>query len=152
RLDGAALNQWAPEALGRHVGYLPQDVELFAGSIIQNIARFEPKPDPNAVVKAAKAADIHNLIVSLHGNKGSDTQIGEAGMMPSAGQRPRLALARALYGDPFLVVLDEPDASLDQNGEQALLQAIHAVRERGGIVVVVSHRQTVLNAVDHLLV
>lgn len=152
RLDGAAFNQWSPEDLGRHIGYLPQDVELFAGSILQNIARFDPEADAEAVIKAAKAADIHDLIVSLPGDKGYDTQIGEGGTKLSAGQRQRVALARALYGDPFLVVLDEPDASLDQMGEQALQQAIRGVRERGGVVVVISHRQTVLRAVEHLLV
>jgi ATP-binding cassette subfamily C protein len=152
RLDGAALGQWAPEALGQHIGYLPQDVELFAGSVLQNIARFDPKADSEAVIKAAKAADVDNLIRSLPGDKGYDTEIGERGTILSAGQRQRVALARALYGDPFLVVLDEPDASLDQYGEMALQKAIRGVRERGGIVVVVSHRQSVLGTVDHLLV
>jgi len=152
RLDGAALDQWAPEALGRHIGYLPQDVELFAGTVAQNIARFDPKADPEAVIRAAQEADVHNLIVSLPGDKGYDTQIGEGGTALSAGQRQRVALARALYGDPFLVVLDEPDASLDQDGEQALQRAILGVRARGGIVIVISHRQTVLGAVDLMLV
>lgn len=152
RLDGASLNQWAPEALGRHIGYLPQDVELFAGSILQNISRFDPAADPQAVIKAAKAADVDDLIRSLPGDMGYDTEIGEGGMTLSAGQRQRVGLARALYADPFLVVLDEPDASLDQNGEQALQKSIRAVRERGGIVVVISHRQMILGAVDHLLV
>ncbi|KAB2848742.1 MAG: type I secretion system permease/ATPase [Hyphomicrobiaceae bacterium] len=152
RLDNSALDQWAPEDLGQHIGYLPQDVELFAGSILQNIARFDAQADPEAVIKAAKAADVDGLIRSLPGDKGYDTQIGEGGTTLSAGQRQRVALARALYGDPFLVVLGEPDASLDQMGEQALQQAIRGVRERGGIVIVVSHRQAVLGAVDHLLV
>lgn len=151
RLDGAALDQWAPEILGQYVGYLPQDVELFPGSVAQNIARFDPHADPDSVIKAARAADVHDLITSLPGDKGYETQIGERGKILSAGQRQRVALARALYGDPFLVVLDEPDASLDQKGEQALREAIRAVRARGGIVIVVSHRQTVLGAVDLLL-
>lgn len=149
RLDGAALDQWAPEALGPHVGYLPQGVELFAGSIVQNIARFDPNANSQAVIEAAKAADIHKLIVNLP--NGYDTEIGEGGKSLSAGQRQRVALARALYGDPFLVVLDEPDASLDQDGEQALSKAIFSVRKRGGIVVVVSHRQAVIGVVDLLL-
>jgi ATP-binding cassette, subfamily C, type I secretion system permease/ATPase len=150
RLDGAALEQWGPEALGQHIGYLPQGVELFAGSVAQNIARFEPDASSEAVVEAAKAADVHELIVNLP--NGYDTEIGEGGSTLSAGQRQRIALARALYGNPFLLVLDEPDASLDQDGEQALHKAILSVRERGGIVVVVSHRQSVLGAVDLLLV
>jgi ATP-binding cassette, subfamily C, type I secretion system permease/ATPase len=149
RLDGAALDQWAPEALGRHIGYLPQGVELFAGSVAQNIARFDPHAESEAVIAAAKAADVHELIVGLP--NGYDTEIGDGGGTLSAGQRQRVALARALYGDPFLVVLDEPDASLDQEGEQALHTAILGVRERGGIVVVVSHRQAVIGAVDLLL-
>jgi ATP-binding cassette subfamily C protein len=149
RLDGAALEQWAVEALGQHIGYLPQDVELFAGSVAQNIARFDPAIDPDAVIKAAMAADVHDLIVNLP--NGYDTEIGVSGATLSAGQRQRVALARALYGDPFVVVLDEPDASLDREGEQALQKAILGVRERGGIAVVVSHRQTVLNAVDLLM-
>ena len=149
RLDGAALDQWEPESIGRHIGYLPQDVELFAGSVAQNIARFEATADPGAVIKAAQAADVHGLIVDLP--QGYDTDIGPGGTALSAGQRQRVALARALYGEPFLVVLDEPDASLDQDGEQALQKAILSVRGRGGIVVVVSHRQSVLGAVDMLL-
>ena len=151
RIDGSAFDQWAPEALGQHIGYLPQDVELFAGSVLQNIARFDAQADPEAVIKAAKAAEVDDLIRSLPGDKGYGTQIGEGGTTLSAGQRQRVALARALYGDPFLVVLDEPDASLDQSGEQALQKAILDVRARGGIVIVVSHRQTVLGAVDLLL-
>ena len=151
RLDGSALDQWAPEDVGRHIGYLPQDVELFAGSVLQNIARFDPEADSEAVISAAKAANVHDLIVSLPGDKGYNTQIGEGGTALSAGQRQRVALARALYGDPFLVVLDEPDASLDQDGEQALQKAILGVRARGGIVIVISHRQIVVSSVDLLL-
>lgn len=149
RLDGATLDQWDPEALGRHIGYVPQDVELFAGTVAQNIARFEPDFDPEQVVKAARAADVHDLLVGLP--KGYNTEIGDGGASLSAGQRQRVALARALYGDPFLVVLDEPDASLDAMGEQALQRALAGVRARGGILIVVSHRQMVLGAVDLLL-
>jgi ABC-type protease/lipase transport system fused ATPase/permease subunit len=148
-LDAAALDQWSPEALGRHIGYLPQDVELFMGTVAQNISRFERNADPDAVVKAARAADIHELVVGLP--KGYETEIGEHGAALSAGQRQRLALARALYGDPFLVVLDEPDSNLDRDGEQALGRAIAGVRRRGGILVVVAHRTGILANLDQLL-
>jgi ATP-binding cassette subfamily C protein len=149
RLDGAALNQWSREALGRFLGYLPQDVELFSGTIAANIARFEPKPDPEMVIHAARQAGVHDLIVRLP--SGYDTRIGEGGVALSGGQRQRVALARALYGDPFLVVLDEPNSSLDLEGEQALSQAILKVRERGGVAVVMAHRPSALATVDFVL-
>ncbi len=149
RLDGAALEQWDVEALGQHVGYLPQDVELFAGTVAQNIARFEQEPDPVALIAAANATGIHELVLRLP--NGYETQIGEGGAALSAGQRQRIALARALYRDPFLVVLDEPNSNLDAEGDQALAQAILAVRERGGIAIVVAHRTNVIACVDHLL-
>ncbi|VIO72623.1 Type I secretion system ATP-binding protein PrsD [Bradyrhizobium ivorense] len=150
RLDGAALDQWSSEALGRHIGYLPQDVELFAGTVAQNINRFEPAPDAGAMIAAARAAGVHEMVLRLP--KGYDTPIGEAGTALSAGQRQRIALARALYRDPFLVVLDEPNSNLDAEGDQALTQAIESVRARGGIVIVVAHRTSALAAVDQLLV
>lgn len=150
RLDGAALDQWSPDALGRDIGYLPQDVELFAGTVSQNIARFEAEPDPDAVIAAAKQAGIHDMI--LHWADGYETQIGEGGQALSAGQRQRLALARALYRDPFLIVLDEPNSNLDAEGEAALTQAVLGVRARGGIAVVVAHRPSALAGVTHVLV
>jgi ATP-binding cassette subfamily C protein len=149
RLDGAALDQWHPDDLGRHIGYLPQDVELFGGTIADNIARFEPDAEAGLIVAAARAAGVHELILRLPGGYG--TEIGEGGSALSAGQRQRIALARALYRDPFLVVLDEPNSNLDAEGDAALSKAILAVRERGGIVVVVAHRPNTLESVDMAL-
>jgi ATP-binding cassette subfamily C protein len=150
RLDGAAIDQWRSDLLGPHIGYLPQDVELFEGTIAQNIARFEPDAQSNAVIAAACAAGVHDLIVRLP--EGYETPIGEAGRALSAGQRQRVALARALYRDPFLIVLDEPNSNLDAEGEEALTKAILGVRARRGIVLIVAHRPTALAAVDLVLI
>lgn len=149
-LDNAALGQWSSEALGRHIGYLPQNVELFDGTIAVNIARFDPQATPTAVLEASRAAGAHDLILSFP--EGYGTKIGENGMTLSAGQRQRIGLARAFYGNPFLVVLDEPTSNLDAEGEEALTQAILNVRRRGGIVVVIAHRPKALDGVDHVAV
>jgi len=150
RLDGAALDQWSPELLGRHVGYLPQDVELLGGTVAENIARFENQPDSEAIIEAAKAVGVHDMIVALPA--GYDTQVGEHGSALSVGQAQRVALARAVYRNPFLVVLDEPNSHLDSEGDEALTRAILGVRERKGIVIVVAHRPSAIAGVDNILV
>ena len=150
RLDGAALDQWSTEVLGRHVGYLPQDVELFAGTVAQNISRFDPEAKPEAVLAAAKEAGVHEMIIKMR--DGYNTQVGEQGTALSAGQAQRVALARALYGEPFLIVLDEPNSNLDTEGDEALTRAVRAARERGAIVVVVAHRPIGIEGVDQILV
>jgi PrtD family type I secretion system ABC transporter len=150
RLDGAALDHWDPDLLGQHIGFISQTVELFDGTISENIARMNVKPDADAVLRAAKAAGAHELILRLP--NGYDTAIGEGGEALSGGQRQRIALARALYGDPFLVVLDEPNSNLDNDGELALRQAIANLKTRGAIVVLIAHRPSVLAVCDHILV
>jgi ATP-binding cassette, subfamily C, bacterial PrsD len=150
RLDGAALDQWSSEVLGRYVGYLPQDVELFAGTVAQNICRFDPEAPADKIIAAAKEAGVHDMIVKMR--DGYNTQVGEQGTALSAGQAQRVALARALYGDPFLIVLDEPNSNLDSEGDEALTRAVRAARERGAIVVVVAHRPVGIEGVDQILV
>jgi ATP-binding cassette subfamily C protein len=150
RLDGSSLDQWNSDDLGRHIGYLPQSTELFEGTIKENIGRHDPNVRDEDIISAAKIAGCHEMILSLP--DGYETVVGDAGTTLSVGQRQRIALARAMFGNPFLVVLDEPNAALDAQGEGALNQAIQSVRSRGGIVVVIAHRASAISALDKLLV
>jgi ABC-type protease/lipase transport system fused ATPase/permease subunit len=143
------MASWPQERLGPYVGYLPQDIELFAGSIADNIARLD-EPDSDKVIRAAQLAGLHGMILNMP--KGYDTYIGDNGAVLSGGQRQRIGLARALYGDPKLVVLDEPNASLDDEGERALLQAMAYLKQLGTTVVVITHKVSLLAGVDKLLV
>ncbi|QVM92846.1 type I secretion system permease/ATPase [Pseudomonas entomophila] len=149
RLDGAELDQWDREALGPHIGYLPQNIELLRGSIAENIARFG-ELDGHKVVEAARLAGVHELILRLP--KGYDTRLGEDGGDLSGGQKQRIALARALYGNPCLIVLDEPNSNLDSPGEAALANAILQLKALGRTVVLVTHRSSALGQADKLLV
>src|SRR6201996_7379544 len=150
RLDGAALDQWSSDLLGRHLGYLPQDVEWSTGTVAQNICRFDPEAKSDDIIAAAKEAGVHDMIIKMR--DGYNTQVGEQGAALSAGQAQRVALARALYGDPFLIVLDEPNSNLDTEGDEALTRAVRAARERGAIVIVVAHRPIGIEAMDQILV
>jgi ATP-binding cassette subfamily C protein len=149
-LDGADLRQWHTAALGAQLGYLPQDVQLFDGTVAENIARFRHPVDAPAVLAAAKAAGLHAHLLNLP--EGYETRLGPGGLELSAGQKQRLGLARALYGDPFLVVLDEPNSNLDLEGEKALRAAIAGIATRGGIAVIIAHRISVIAQVDLLAV
>ena len=149
-LDGAPLHQYSAEDRGAAIGYLPQDVDLFDGTIADNIARFDPGRADEAVVRAAQLADVHDMILKFQ--QGYDTRIGDGGLQLSAGQRQRIGLARALYGDPFVVVLDEPYSNLDGDGDAALNRALAAVRARGGIVVLIAHRRSAIGAVNKVIV
>ncbi len=148
-LDGSPMSKWNAEDLGNQIGYLPQDVELFDGTIRENIGRFSTAIDDAEVLRAAREAGVHELISSLP--DGYETRIGQ-GFFLSGGQRQRLALARALYGDPFVLVLDEPNSDLDAEGEQALRDALLAVHERGAIAIVMTHRPATLQAANKVLV
>jgi PrtD family type I secretion system ABC transporter len=150
RLDGAAIDQWSADDLGRYLGYLPQDVALFDGTVAENISRFDADTSSEAILKAARIAGVHETILQLP--DGYSTRIGEGGIALSAGQRQRVGLARAVFGDPFLVVLDEPNANLDAEGEAALNRAIQFLRQSQCIVIVISHRPSALSALNMALV
>jgi len=149
RVDGADIHIWNRDELGPFIGYLPQDIELFEGTVAENIARFG-NCDSELVVAAGKRSGAHNMIVRLP--NGYETQIGAGGAVLSGGQRQRIGLARALYGNPSLVVLDEPNANLDQDGERALLDAIATMRQAGATIVLVSHKAGILEQADRLVV
>lgn len=149
RLDGVDLASWHPDELGRHIGYLPQDVQLFAGTVRENIARLSRDNDPDAVIDAAKKVGMHETILQLP--NGYDTDIGDAGAILSAGQRQHLALARAMYGNPRLLVLDEPNSNLDSVSEQALLRALEAAKKDGITIVVITHRPSILLGADKMM-
>ena len=150
RLDGAKVEDWPEDLFNSHVGFMPQDIELIPGTIAQNIARFQDPIDQTALMEASKAAFVHDLILQLP--QAYDTRVGEGGLKLSGGQRQRIGLARALYGNPFLIVLDEPNSNLDSQGEAALARAIAAIRRRGGIAIVIAHRSSALTMVNKVLV
>lgn len=148
RLDSADIYHWNKDQLGPHIGYLPQDIELFAGTVAENIARFG-EVDSEKVITAAKRAGVHDMI--LHFPEGYDTKLGDSGGGLSGGQKQRIGLARAMYDDPSLLVLDEPNSNLDDVGEQALLAAVNDLRQRGKTIVLITHRPTTLSATSKLL-
>jgi ABC-type protease/lipase transport system fused ATPase/permease subunit len=150
RLDGGDLANWDRDQLSAHVGYLPQDVELFPGSIADNIARLDPEASTDDVIEAAKLANVHDLIMRLP--EGYESMVDPAGFELSGGQRQRIALARAFFGAPCFVVLDEPNASLDGEGEYALTQALVAAKERGVTTIVIAHRPSLVEVVDRIMV
>jgi ABC-type protease/lipase transport system fused ATPase/permease subunit len=149
RLDGAELGNWNPRELGAHIGYLPQDVELLEGTVAENISRFQADPKHESIIDAARTAGAHELILRLP--NGYATSVGDDGCFLSGGQRQRIALARAIYGEPSLVVLDEPNSNLDAEGDRALTEAILNLKAMGTTVIVMAHRPSAIAAVEKLL-
>ncbi|BAF71301.1 type I secretion system permease/ATPase [Sulfurovum sp. NBC37-1] len=150
RIDGADIHQYNRIELGKHIGYLPQDIELFGGTVAQNISRFEEDPSDEDIIEAAKLSGTHELILNLP--DGYSTRVGVGGMALSGGQKQRIGLARALYGNPKIVVLDEPNSNLDDAGEYALTMALRVMKEKGITVIFVTHKQNILSLADKLLV
>src|SRR5262249_2179848 len=150
RLDGADVSTWPRESLGRHLGYLPQDIELFADTVAANIGRFRTEDDDSDAIQAAKLADGQEITLRLR--KGYETNAGDGGGVLSGGIRQRIGLARAVYGNPSLIVLDEPSSNLDSEGDAALLACITDLKTRGATVIIVSHRPNTLGVVDKLLI
>ncbi len=148
-MDGARISQWDRDLLGPYIGYLPQEVELFSGTAAQNISRFSPEPDAQKIIAAAELAGAHQMVLGFE--EGYDTEIGERGSHLSAGQRQRLGLARALYGDPVLVVLDEPNSNLDADGDAALANAVQGLKAKGITTIIIAHRPSAIAFVDKLL-
>ena len=149
RIDGSDLSHWNVDQLGRHIGYLPQDVELFSGTIAENISRFGEQ-DSEKIIAAAKMAGVHEMIQTMPA--GYNTQIGDGGQVLSGGQRQRIGLARAIYDSPALIVLDEPNASLDSDGEAALLTAIQALRQQRCTLLLITHKTNILAIVDKIMI
>ncbi len=150
RIDGADIHQYDSVSLGKHIGYLPQDIELFEGTVSQNISRFEEEAEDEKIIEAARLSGTHELILNLPDGYG--TRVGVGGMSLSGGQKQRIGLARALYGDPKMVILDEPNSNLDEAGEYALMMALRKLREKGTTVVFITHKQNILTLADKLLV
>jgi ABC-type protease/lipase transport system fused ATPase/permease subunit len=149
RLDGSKLDQFTAHQIGQFVGYLPQDIQLFDGTISENIARFTKDAEPKSIIEAAKIVGVHDMITALP--DGYNTVIGLSGFGLSSGQQQRIALARALFGNPFLIVLDEPNSNLNSEGESALTDSIKTMRDRGSIVIVIAHRPSAIAAINKIL-
>jgi ABC-type protease/lipase transport system fused ATPase/permease subunit len=149
RLDGSDVSTWIRSSLGQHIGYLPQDIELFADTVAANICRFEDGDDKE-IIQAAKLAGVHEMILRLP--EGYDTQVGEGGAILSGGYRQRIGLARAVYGNPSLIMLDEPSSNLDSDGDAALADCIVELKKRGTTIIIISHRPATIGVADKILV